>query len=131
MTLTKDQILEAVDLKNETVDVPEWNGVVRVRTMTGADRDAFEASMITTLADGTRKPNMTNMRAKLVALTVVDDAGNRVFDVSDVDRLALKSAAALERVFNAAQRINGLGAQAEEVAAKNSVAGLSASSTSA
>lgn len=131
MTLTKDQILEAADLTTETVDIPEWSGSVLVRTMTGADRDAFESSMIMTLVDGTRKPNMTNMRAKLVALTVVDDAGNRVFDVSDVDRLALKSAAALERVFNAAQRINGLGAQAEEVAAKNSVAGLSASSTSA
>ena len=131
MTLTKDQILEAQDLQNESVDVPEWSGSVLVRTMTGADRDAFEASMITTLPDGTRKPNMANMRAKLVALTVVDDAGNRVFDVTDVDRLALKSASALERVFNAAQRINGLGAQAEETAAKNSVAGLSASFTSA
>ncbi len=131
MTLTKDQILEANDLQSEPVHVQEWGGDVLVRTMTGADRDAFEASMITTLPDGTRKPNMTNMRAKLVALTVVDEAGNRVFDVSDVDRLALKSASALERVFNAAQRINGLGAQAEDLAAKNSVAGLSASSTSA
>ena len=131
MTLTKDQILEANDLQSESVTVPEWGGDVLVRTMTGADRDAFEASMITTLPDGTRKPNMANMRAKLVALTVVDEAGNRVFDVTDVDRLALKSASALERVFAAAQRINGLGAQAEEIAAKNSVAGLSASFTSA
>ena len=131
MTLTKDQILEANDLQSESVHVQEWGGDVLVRTMTGADRDAFESSMITTLADGTRKPNMANMRAKLVALTVVDEAGNRVFDVSDVDRLALKSASALERVFNAAQRINGLGLQAEADAAKNSVAGLSASSTSA
>ena len=131
MTLTKDQILEAQDLQSESVEVKEWGGSVLVRTMTGADRDAFEASMITTLADGTRKPNMANMRAKLVALTVVDDAGNLLFGVSDVDRLALKSASALERVFTAAQRINGLGAQAEDLAAKNSVAGLSASSTSA
>ena len=131
MTLTKDQILEANDLQSEPVTVPEWGGDVLVRTMTGADRDAFEASMITTLPDGTRKPNMANMRAKLVALTVVDSAGDLVFGVSDVDRLALKSASALERVFAAAQRINGLGAQAEADAAKNSVAGLSASFTSA
>lgn len=131
MTLTKDQILEANDLQIESVEVKEWGGSVHVRTMTGADRDAFEASMITTLADGSRKPNMANMRAKLVALTVVDEAGNRVFDATDVDRLALKSASALERLFAAAQRINGLGAQAEETAAKNSGAGLSASSTSA
>ncbi|MFC5524016.1 hypothetical protein [Polaromonas jejuensis] len=129
--LTKDQILEASDLKNEAVEVPEWGGSVLVRTMTGADRDAFEASLTTTLPDGARKPNMANMRAKLVALAVVGEDGNRLFEVNDVDRLALKSAAALERVFAAAQRINGLGAQAEEDAAKNSKAGLSEGSTSA
>ena len=130
MILTKDQILEADDLRTETVDVPEWGGSVLVRTMSGTDRDAFEASMITLSPDGTRKPNMTNMRAKLVALTVVDDAANRLFDASDVDRLALKSASALERVFEAAQRINGLGVDAQDDIAKNSGAGLSASSTS-
>ena len=131
MTLTKDQILEAKDLQSEAVEVQEWGGSVLVRTMTGADRDAFEASLIVTQLDGTRKPNMTNMRAKLVALTVVDEAGALVFDVTDVDRLSLKSASALERVFTVAQRINGLGAAAEETAAKNSVAGPSAGSTSA
>lgn len=130
MILTKNQILEADDLRTETVDVPEWGGSVLVRTMSGTDRDAFEASMITIASDGSRKPNMTNMRAKLVALTVVDEAGNLLFDVSDVDRLARKSAAALERVFAAAQRINGLGVEAQDDIAKNSGAGLSASSTS-
>ena len=130
MTLTKDQILEANDLKTQSVEVPEWGGSVLVRTMSGTDRDAFEASMITTASDGSRKPNMTNMRAKLVALTVVDEAGNLMFDVSDVDRLARKSAAALERVFAAAQRINALGVDAQDEIAKNSGAGLSASSTS-
>ena len=131
MMLTKDQILEANDLRTETVHVPEWGGSVLVRSLTGTDRDAFEASMITVLPDGTRKPNMSNMRAKLVALTVVDEAGSLVFDVSDVDRLARKSAAALECVFVTAQRINGIGVDAQEDIAKNSNAGLSASSTSA
>ena len=131
MMLTRDQILEAPDLKTEAVIVAEWGGSVLVRSMNGADRDAFEASMITTLADGTRKPDMANMRAKLVALTVVDEAGNRLFDITDVARLALKSASALERVFNAAQRLNGMGPTAEADAEKNSAAGLSESSTSA
>ena len=131
MMLTRDQILEAPDLKTEAVQVPEWGGSVLVRSMNGADRDAFEASMITTLPDGTRKPDMANMRAKLVALTVVDEAGNRLFDITDVARLALKSASALERVFNAGQRLNGIGPVSEDDAVKNSAAGLSESSTSA
>lgn len=119
MILSKEQILEASDLKAQPVEVPEWGGTVLVRSMTGADRDAFEASMVTVHPDGSRTPEMRNLRAKLVALTLVDEAGNRLFDVADIPRLAAKSAAALERVFEAAQRINGLGAKAEDDAVKN------------
>jgi hypothetical protein len=119
MLLTKTQIFEVADLQSQTVEVPEWGGSVLVRSMTGADRDAFESSLVTVAADGTRQADMTNLRAKLVALTVVDEAHNRLFEVSDVARLALKSAAALERVFDAAQRLNGIGAQAQEAALKN------------
>jgi hypothetical protein len=119
MTLNKEQILEASDLKSVSIEVPEWGGSVLVRTMTGADRDAFEASMVTVNPDGTRTPDMRNLRAKQVALTMVDEANNRLFDVSDIPRLAMKSSAALERVFEAAQRINGLGIKAEEEAVKN------------
>ena len=131
MALTKDQILESSDLKNEAVDVPEWGGTVYVRTMTGADRDQFEASMVSIGVDGTRKADMTNLRAKLIALTIVDEAGNRLFDANDVDRLGLKSASAIERVFAAAQGLNGLGAKAEGEAVKNSKANQADGSPSA
>lgn len=119
MILTKDQIFEVTDLKTETVEVPEWGGSVLVRSMNGQDRDGFETSLFTTNPDGTRTADMANLRAKMVALTVVDESGNRLFEVSDVPRLALKSAVALERVFDAAQRINGVGAKAEDLALKN------------
>jgi hypothetical protein len=119
MPLTKDQILESSDLTSVEVQVPEWGGSVLVRTMTGADRDAFETSMVTINPDGTRTPEMKNLRAKLVALTLVDEANNRLFDVSDIPRLAAKSSAALERVFDVSQRINGLGLKAEDAAIKN------------
>lgn len=131
MQLTKDQILEANDLKTEVVDVPEWGGTVRVRTMTGADRDAFEASLMHIQADGQRKPDLSNMRGKLVALTLVDDVGNLMFGMPDIDRLSLKSASALDRVFAVAQRLNGLGVVAEAEAAKNSQPGPSEGSISA
>lgn len=131
MTLTKDQILEASDLKNETVDVPEWGGSVIVRTMTGTDRDAFESSLVTLDADGKAVQNLDNMRVKLLAMTLVDDAGNRLFDSTDIAMLGRKSAAAIERVYTAAARLNGIGAKAEAEAAKNSEAAPSGDSTSA
>lgn len=130
MSLSKKDILAAVDVKTEPVEVPEWGGSVFVRTMTGADRDGFESSMIVVQPDGTRKADMSNLRAKLVALTTVDEDGNRLFEVSDIDALSAKSSTALDRVFNASQKLNGLGFWAVDESAKNSPADLSENSTS-
>ena len=117
--LTREQILQSDDLPRETVQVPEWGGEVQVRTMTGTDRDAFEASMVR--GEGKdRKVDLTNMRARLVGLTVIDEGGLRLFTDDEVDLLGAKSGAALDRVFAIAQKLNGLsGADVEELT-KNS-----------
>ena len=128
--LTKANILAASDLKTEDVEVPEWGGTVRVRSFTGRERDAFEASMVR--GDGKdRKVDLTNMRARLVGLTVIDEAGQRLFTDEEVDLLGSKSGAALDRVFAVAQKLNGLsGADVEELS-KNSSGVPSAVSISA
>ena len=128
--LTKSAILAANDLKSQDIDVPEWGGAVRVRAFTGRERDAFEASMVR--GDGKdRKVDLTNMRARLVALSVVDEAGQRVFTDDEVDLLGAKSGAALDRVFAAAQELNGLSGADVEALTKNSSAAPSGGSTSA
>jgi hypothetical protein len=118
--LSKASILTADDLRTRIVPVPEWGGEVTIRTMTGADRDAFENSLLVVDAKGNRRTDLTNMRAKLVALTVVDDAGNPMFTLAELDRLAAKSASALNRIFEAAQALNEMGANGVQVALKNS-----------
>ena len=83
--LSKTAILAAQDLQTEDVEVPEWGGAVRVRSFTGRERDAFEASMVR--GDGRdRKVDLTNMRARLVGLTVIDETGQRLFTDEEVDR---------------------------------------------
>jgi hypothetical protein len=131
MILDKAAILAADDLETVEVPVPEWGGTVRVRMMTGADRDAFELSMIVFNDDGSRKPNWGSYRARLVAFTLVDDQGNRMFAEDEIAHVAGKSAAVISRIFEAAEKLNGLGESAVGKAEKNSVAGLSEGSTSA
>ena len=128
--LSKTAILAAQDLQTEDVEVPEWGGAVRVRSFTGRERDAFEASMVR--GDGRdRKVDLTNMRARLVGLTVIDESGQRLFTDEEADLLGAKSGAALDRVFAIAQKLNGLsGADVEELS-KNSSGVPSAVSTSA
>jgi len=117
--LSRELILEASDLTQAQVDVPEWGGFVMVRTMTGVDRNAFEQSVVKVQLDGTREQDLTNVRVNLIALTAVDEAGNLLFSKDDVARLGTKSSKALNRVFEASSELNALGDTAIEEATKN------------
>lgn len=105
--LTKEMILEADDLSSVKVDVPEWNGYLYVRSMTGAERDMFESSLIEQRGKS-RKMNMANVRAKLVTLVATDEEGNRLFTNRDVEALGKKNAKALDRIFTEARKLNGI-----------------------
>lgn len=105
--LNRDEILGINDLPTEDVFVPEWNTWVRVRGLTGAERDQFEQSIVETRGKNT-KVNLRNIRAKLVVLCCVDEQGNRIFRDEDAEVLGRKSAVALNRVFEVAQRLAGL-----------------------
>ena len=113
--LTRDSILQADDLPKESVEVPEWGGQVWVRTLSGTERDAFEQSMVMKK----NKPNMDNVRARFAVLTICDEAGERLFQAADADELGKKSAAALDRIFAVAQRLNGFSDQDQKDIAGN------------
>lgn len=118
--LSAAEILGVADLETVTVEVPEWGGSIIVRAMSGTQRDQYETSLMEKQDDGSYKVNTENMRAKLVCFTAVDEAGNPLFTADQLTALAGKSAAVLERVFDAAQKINGLNKNAVDDAAKNS-----------
>lgn len=116
--LSKEQILAANDTTFETVEVPEWGGSVKVKSMTGIERDKFEESVFEQKGKDT-KMNLKNFRAKLCALTMVDEAGNRLFGEDEIPALGKKSAKALDRVFTIAQSLNGIGQKEVEELTKN------------
>ena len=101
--LKREAILSADDLPKELVSVPEWGGDCYVSTLSGTQRDAFEQSMV----GKKNKPNLDNVRARFAVLTICDEAGVRLFSDADATKLGEKSAAALDRVFAVAQRLNG------------------------
>lgn len=106
--LGREQILKADDVTTEQVAVPEWGGTVLVRGLTGRQRDEFEASLIE--RRGKRNiPNTDNIRAKLVARCCVDETGQRLFTDADASTLGERSGAALDRVYEVAARLSGIG----------------------
>lgn len=106
--LGRNQILDAKDLQTEDVPVPEWGGEVRIRMLTGEERDAFEASMVELKKDGSAKANRENVRARLLVLCIVNENGEQMFNRADIKLLGRKSAKALERVINRANELNGI-----------------------
>jgi hypothetical protein len=113
--LDRAAILGADDLKTEDVEVKEWGGAVRVRMLTGAERDAFGKSLI---VDG--KPDPTGYRAKLLARCVIGEDGKPLFTEADIGALNGKANQALERVFAVADRLNAINTAAVETAENNS-----------
>lgn len=110
-TLKRDDILKVQDIKIEKISVPEWGGDVYVKGMTGTERDAFEGSIVSANGKNT-SVNMVNIRAKLAAQSICDEGGTRLFDDKDIKVLGAKSATALQRIFEVAQRLSGIGDEA-------------------
>ncbi len=114
--LTKQQILEAQDRKTVDVEVPEWGGTVRVKTMTGVQRDQYE-TLFTSIRNGEVSGSI---RATLAAATIVDEEGNQLFTKDEVDSLGQKSGVALGRVFDVAAELNVATKKSAETVAGNS-----------
>ena len=116
--LGRDAILGAQDIRTEDVLVPEWGGTVKVRGMTGTQRNAFEKSITREKPAGNRTARRTGqttteiiaeeVKTRLVAWCVVDEHGTRVFHDDDLQALNEKSASALEKIVDAAMRLSGM-----------------------
>jgi hypothetical protein len=105
--LTRDQILEVEDRQYDTIECPEWGGDVRLRSITGTQRDAYEQSLMQSNG-ADRKMNLRNARVKLIVLCAVDEAGRSLFSGEDVSALGRKNAAPIDRLFDACRKLAGM-----------------------
>lgn len=113
-TLTKDLIFQADDLKVVPVEVPEWGGQIFVRSMKSIDRDRMEA-----LVTSTDPKAKTNLRAQMVVMTACLESGEPLFTQADVGSVGNKSAAAVDRIFTAALKLNNFSDEDVAVLEKN------------
>jgi hypothetical protein len=103
---TEEMVLALDDSLREDVWIPEWDVWMQVRGLTGTERDAWEAS-ITNMEGRRTRMNLQNFRAKLVARTVVKPGTNDPVFHNPV-LLGQKSASALQRLFEVAQKLSRL-----------------------
>lgn len=119
--LERNEIKEYNDVKIKWVPVPEWTkddeeerGVF-VKTLMADARDEWEYN---TFVKGNEQDvnnkeklvgkSIKRMRASLVVVTAVDEKGELLFTSEDIEWLGTKNAKAVDRIFEVAQKINGM-----------------------
>ena len=119
--LSREDILSAQDQETEDVIVPQWEGTVTIRSLTGTERDKYEASLVSYQRDAQGRPQVKaielgNLRARLISLVAIDEKGNQLWSPKDVLALGEKNAEALDLLFQEAQLLSGLTPPAIEAA---------------
>lgn len=111
----RERILEAKDIKEELLYIPEWDASVLVKGLSGKQRARLLA---TTTAGG--KPDIEKIYPEIVVMCVCDpETGQNVFTVADKDVINNKSGAALELIATKAMSLSGLTPESMEDLRKN------------
>ena len=127
--LGRAEILGKDDRTWQDVRIKEWNGTVRVQSLSGTERDQWEEACQE--QKGRDKVFSTKqLREKLLSFCLVDAEGKKLFSEGDIALLADKNAAALTRLFDVARKLNAIGVQDVEDLVGNSGAAQGGSSTS-
>lgn len=104
-----------------TVVIPEWKNEdgspleLTLRAMSAQDKDKWE----TNLSGKNGQFNLENIRARLAAMSIVDEKGELVFSDSDLMALGKKSGAAMARIYEAAEKLNYMSKDDLEKLSKN------------
>lgn len=118
--LSRDAILAADDVLYEYMDIPEWGGRIRVRSLSGRDRDAYDAEAYALSQASPNDPSaaLRDYRSRRVARAIVDEDGKRVFSKADVDALSSKNASVIDRIDDVVTRLSGMDTEAIRRAAE-------------
>jgi hypothetical protein len=113
----RDTILNANDLKEELVEVPEWGCSILVRSMTGKER----SNLFSVAIDAKGKLDFEKAYPVIIIASAFDpETKEKVFTTADMELLNGKNAGAMEKVAKVAMRLSGLDTESAMAAEKNS-----------
>jgi len=121
--LTKEQILQRT-LATVTMNVPPWgkDAQVKIMELPSERMDYFEATMIVDAQAGTNKTiNVVNektglteevpvekFRARMVAMSLVDEDNNWMFSPGDEDKISRLGAQGVNLIADEVLKLNGM-----------------------
>jgi len=117
--LTKEEILKVSDLQTREINIPEWGGSIVMKTMTGEERDTWENRIPIRSSD--KKVDIKEMKVRLLILCIRDPKDMTfMFTEKDVVSLNSKNSSVIDRLWQVASEMNGIGGKELEEIRKNS-----------
>ena len=105
----RDRILDAADLPEQVIDVPEWGGEIKLRAMGWRLLREFGKA-----AQGLEEDESA-LAALMVAFSVVEEeTDDLAFSREDVEALAAKNLKTVRRVANDVMVLNGWDGESEK-----------------
>jgi hypothetical protein len=121
--LTAADITRVRDVVIKPVEIPEWGGVVNVRSMSALERENYFEAIRKIEGYGKKERTIIVLKrssALLAQMTLCDEAGNLLFTPQEIATLSAKSSKALQRIVDVSAKLNGLADDDDESAGKDS-----------
>ncbi len=105
--LSSDDILQADDLKETLVEIPEWGGGwVKVRELTAHERGDVESSLLSLDSSGNavlrEGADVRKTMCNVVRLAALNENGTKMFaNENDVRKIGGKNPIAVRRIYDA------------------------------
>jgi len=115
--LTAEEIFAVDDIQERTVLVPQWNGAVRIRTLT--QKQAGDLRRRATRRDMVTKQDIID-NDRLEELLFIEGVSEPKFTSADYEKLQNKSMAAMQIILKAIMEASGLSDAAIKEATKSS-----------
>jgi hypothetical protein len=110
----RDKILNAKDIREETLYVQEWDVELLIKGMTGKERANFMKKSM----KGDKLDFEAMYPALVIACAFDPEDGQKAFQEADKDAINTKSASAVEKVAKKAMELSGLGEEEQAKAKK-------------
>lgn len=101
------------------VEIPEISETVRIRSLTERERSGWEAALISKDGKLPAPAVLAVAKRKLVALSLCDEAGERIVTDEQAEQLGDLDAGAFNRIFEAVSELCGLDKRDVEALEKN------------
>lgn len=120
--LSKESILNAGNAVREKVEVPEWGGCVYIGEVSAKDWMESQDAALKDKEDG-RQFSTAPWIGRILAKSIVDENGNRIFSDEDASELMKKPLTIINRLYRIADKVNDFTGRGVKDAEKNSVEG--------